>query len=162
MLSLIDPTLSTGKERPRLKCAPFFTVRGLVSVIGRSENDVEELIRSRKIEWVFDVGLGRRNRELRVLAASVVLFLAGATCRITWEEISASLIPELSTVRPGVVVTIPAIEIQRILNACQTHVAELCSAGQLKILIKGRSGPGKSPKICAQSFLNFLHKRRLR
>lgn len=161
MLSLIDPTLSTGKEMPRLKCAPFFTVRGLVSVLGRSENDIEELIRSKKLEWIFDIGLGRRNRELRVLAASVVLFLAGATCRITWEEIATSLVPEMTAARPGVVVTIPAIEIQRILNACQTHVAELCSTGQLKIVVKGRSGPGKSPKICAQSFLNFLHKRKL-
>ena len=93
---------------------------------------------------------------------AVILYCAGVPSRLTWEEITASLVPEMAAAKPGTLVTITAREIQRLLNAGQTHVQELINCGQLKGLSESRSGPNGSPKVSTQRFLSVLQKRKMR
>ena len=152
---------SPGTDAPRLKVAPMLSVSALVSILDRNYDQIIKLISSGKLAFAFDVGIGQKREETRVLPAAVICYCAGVPCRLVWEEIATSLVPETATAKPGVVVTLTSLEVQRILNVTQTHVESLLECRQLKRLTEARRGPGGSCKVSADSFLKFLHRRKL-
>lgn len=162
MIATTEIASASGSEEPRLRVAPMHTVRGVMAILDRNEDQVLKLIASGHLSWAFDIAMGQKVREIRVLPASVILYQAGVPSRLNWEEIAASLVPDAAQARAGVVVALTSLDIQRILNASQRHVEELICCQQLKRIADGRRGPGGSCKVSAESFLGFLRKRRLR
>ena len=152
----------TTENASGLAISPMWTVRGLVSLLGANEDRVLQFIKLGKILWAWDLGLGIRNREVRVLPRAVEHFQSGNECALSWEDIQQMLAPETIGAQPGVIATVSSLHIQQTCNLSGSHVAALGEARQLDIIRPGRPGAGGSAAISANSFWQFLKKRRLR
>jgi hypothetical protein len=136
---------------------PLIPIRGVVSLIDRSEDQVLRLIEDGKLAWAWDVALDPkrgRNRELRVLPAAVASYLRGQACSLEWAEVLAMLLPHDG-------LEILSRDITRILNVSGTHTYHLARRKLIAPRSGWRRGRGGCGRFAAESFVEFLHARRV-
>ena len=139
----------------RHKTKPLLSVRGVCSLVDKSQNKVLELIESGEIAWAFDVSLAQkpgRKRHLRILPAAVADYLKGLTCELKWADVLGLMLPDA----PAIL----ACEITRVLNVSSEHTYNLIDQKQIIASPTRRRGPGGSARVPAKSFVQFLQKRR--
>jgi hypothetical protein len=127
-----------------------------MSLIDASEDQVLRLIEDGQLAWAFDVALDPkrgRNRELRILPASVSAYLRGQTCELEWADVLRLLLPHDEPV-------ILSKDITRILNVCGTHTYHLASRKLIVPCSTWRRGRGGCGQFTANSFVEFLKARR--
>jgi hypothetical protein len=141
---------------PRQRNRPFFSVRGVMSLIDKNEDQVLALIDEGKLAWAFDVSLlgpeRGRTKELRVLPAALVDYMYGRPCELTWASVCRLLIPD------GPIVT--SLEIYRMLNVSGDHLYNLVRAKQIIPCSTWGRGPKGKARFATVRFIEFLQARR--
>ena len=153
MTTKIDEAAATV---PAKRGKPLLPVRGVCSLIDKSEDFVLALIEDGKIAWAFDVSLRGpergRSKELRVLPAAVADYMHGRPCELTWASVFSLLLPD------GPIVT--SLEIYRMLNVSGTHLYNLVRAKQIVPCSTWRRGPKGKAQFAVVGFKEFLRARR--
>jgi hypothetical protein len=146
-----DSPETAARQRQR----PMMPIRGVTSLLDRTEAAVLTLIEDGDLLWAFDVALvpGRaRKKALRVLPQCVDDYRTGRKCALKWPDVEQLLLA-------GGEQLVPNVEIERVLSVCQRHVAALLEHEELLIGHKGRQGPGGSTLVWSYSFTAFLRRR---
>ena|ERR1035437_6704982 len=141
----------------RQRSKPLLPVRGVVSIIDKSEDQVLALIEEGKLAWAWDVALAIRRghrREIRVLPATIADFLRGHTCSLEWADVLRLLLPHDEPV-------ILSSDIIRVLNISSTHLYALARRKQLAPCSTWRSGPRGGAQFPTKNFVGFLKARRV-
>lgn len=135
------------------------------------EDDILNAVRAGFIEWAFDISNGEMDRriELRILPASVAHLVAtGGTGKLgwTWQQVAAEILRGATrkmTLRGREVEIIDGTTAKLILNCSSTQVTSFVPH-QFKLLpgTTIKSGPNGTPQILADSFTEFLRKRRIK
>lgn len=140
---------------------PMWTIRGLISLLDLSEDEILARIEAGELLWAFNFGLSIRNREIRVLPQAVTAFQNGVACKLEWEDVEKNLLSEVPQTLCGTVPVVTSLQIQRLCNLSVSHVSTLCETKHLTVVKAGRCGPNGSAQISSASFLRFVRKRRL-
>ncbi len=151
--ALLDSPAPALAARQRQR--PLIPIRGMVSVLDRNENAVLRLIDEGELRWAWNVALQPDRawkKALRVLPQCVDDYRAGRKCDLAWAEVQRLLLA-------GGEKTVQSIEVVRLLNVCQSHVAALLRREELLLCRKGRHGRGGTALIWSYSFTNFLKRR---
>ena len=149
---------------------PTMTVAAAKGMLDLGEDDIIELIEVQVALIAWDIATpghrgAERRRELRILTQSVAEYqqLNPARC----EEYYCAITPDaainllLSTIDarhsiPRDFITVN--EVQRVFNCGSTHVINLIQSKALALVPKTdyQRGPGGSPSIARESFIEFL------
>jgi hypothetical protein len=156
MKTAVEP-VSPAATMPRQRSKPLLPVRGVMSLVDKSEDQVLRLIEDGQLAWAFDVALDPkrgRNRELRILPAAVSAYLRGQTCSLDWSDVLPLLLPHDGPV-------ILSKDITRILNVCGTHTYALARRKLIIPCSTWRRGRGGCGRFTSKSFIEFLKARRV-
>jgi hypothetical protein len=140
----------------RQRSKPLLPVRGVMSLIDQTEDQVLSLIEDGQLAWAWDVALDPRlgrARELRILPAAVAEYLRGRTCSLEWPAVLSLLLPHDKPLILGT-------EISRVLNCCCTHTYALARRKLIVPCSTWRRGPGGAGRFRTDSFVQFLKDRR--
>jgi hypothetical protein len=131
--------------------------------LGITRNRLNALIESGKIAWAWNVGLGSKRRELRILGQSIVEYQGGAIDRIGATKnlnlpgVMALILPKRNEIR--------GTEIQKILCISADAIRKLHEAGEIKTVshsaARPTGGPNSSPHFSRKSLVGFFSKRRV-
>ena len=141
----------------RQRSKPLIPLRGVVALLGKSKDEVLELIDGGGLLWAWDVALSPkdgRKRELRILPAAVADFLSGRPCSLEWADVCRLLLPHDEPV-------ILSSDISRVLNVSVTHLYDLARRKVLAPCSPWRKGPGGQAKFPTKSVVDFLKSRRV-
>ena len=155
MKAVAEP-ISQPATMPRNRSKPLLPVRGVMSLVDKNEDQVLRLIEDGKLAWAFDVALDPkrgRNREIRVLPASVADYLRGQPCTLQWDEVLRLLLPHDEPI-------IMSRDITRVLNISGTHTYHLVRRKLIAPRSTWRRGRGGCGRFAADSFVQFLKSRR--
>src|SRR5437868_7023806 len=111
------PPVVTRGSSIRARGIRLLPLRGVMSLIDRSEDQVLALIESGGLLWAWNIGLKaeRTAREIRVLPGCVDDFNAGRDCQIEWADVLKFILPHDGRL-------LSVTEITRCFNASSTHV----------------------------------------
>jgi hypothetical protein len=150
--ALVSPPATVPRQRSK----PLLPVRGVCSLIEKSEDQVLGLIEEGKLAWTFDISLlgpeRGRSKELRVLPAAVADYMHGRPCELTWASVFSLLVPDSPIVT--------SLEIYRMLNISGTQLYNLVRAKQIVPCSTWRRGPKGKAKFEVVRFKDFLQARR--
>jgi hypothetical protein len=152
MKTLAEP-ISPPATMRRRRSKPLLPIRGVCSLVDKSAERVLEMIEEGAIAWAFDVSLDQKRREIRVLPAAAADYLKGKACELKWSDVLGLMLPDAPTVS--------ALEITRVLNVCGDHTYALIDRKRIVACPTRRRGPGGSARVPANSFIQFLRKRRV-
>jgi hypothetical protein len=161
--------LQTRMPLPTERITVLLNVHCVRALLELNEDETLALAR---MEWGFDVSSGAAKRiDLRVLPAVVTNFLVhGGTKRLDWdwERVRKELVRgsvRTATIGAHEAQYIEGTTAQLILNCSSTHLNSFLACRQLRVVPgtpEPKPGPNGTPKITAESFLEFLRKRRVR
>ena len=155
MKAVAEP-ISQPATMPRKLSKPLLPVRGVMSLFDKSEDQALRLIEDGKLAWAFDVALDPkrgRNREIRVLPASVADYLRSQPCALEWPDVLRLLLPHDEPM-------ILSKDITRVLNVSSTHTYHLARRKLITPRSTWRRGRGGCGRFAADSFVSFLKSRR--
>jgi hypothetical protein len=139
---------------PRSK--PLLPVRGLCSLLDKSQRQVVQLIEDGSLTWCWDVSLNpkhARKRELRILPAAAAEYLRGRPCSLEWPEVLRLLLRDDGPV-------ILSKDIIRVLNITGEHAYALARRKLLGPCSTWHRGRGGCARFATKSFVEFLKSRR--
>jgi hypothetical protein len=140
----------------RQRSKPMLGVRAVMSLVDLTEDQVLSLVEEGRLAWAFSMALDPkpgRNRELRILPASVSAYLRGERCSLEWPDVLRLLLPHDEPV-------ILSKDIYRVLNVCSTHLYALARRKLIVPCSTWRRGPGGGGRFTTKSFIEFLKARR--
>lgn len=135
---------------------PLLPVRGVVSLIGATEDEVLQLIECGLLRWAWDFALSPRSaqrKELRVLPACVDDYISGRKRDWKWANVVHLV---LGT---DAATAISASKLALAINICSTSVISLIRRGEIQAVGRPRRGPKGSPQITFRSLDGFLRAR---
>lgn len=144
------------KPSPVVAC-PVFDMRGAVEALELDEDTILSLVEDGALSHAWDIGLGERRMELRILAASVGHYLVHGSkpFPLSDEEVFALLLPP-GPARPF----LSNAQLQRRLKCFGETILRLIKAGELEAtgpIPMGQIGA----TITAESFKRFIKARRI-
>ena len=156
---MINPLLDVRCARHELRRFKF------------DEDDILNAVKGGFLEWAFDISNGEMDRrmELRILPASVENFIAtGGTRKLNWDwdRVAKEIIRGATrtiNLRGSEIAIIEGKTAKLLLNCSGTQVNEFVPH-QLKLLpgTSVSTGPNGTAQILAESFVEFLRKRRIK
>lgn len=138
------------------------TAMALIEV--SSQEKLMALVEDGSIRWAFDIGLrAGRRREVRMLGDSINEYLSGdpGPLDLQEDEEFQAVLKCIFPSEPGPVIR--SVELERALNASQTHIKALVVSGEIAF-VKGsepRPGPYGSAIIQFSTVVDLLKRRRL-
>jgi len=151
------PTPQWLPGQPQRRSKPLLPIRGVMSLVDKSEGWVLRRIEDGTLAWAWNVALDPkrgRNRELRILPACVGDYLRGKPCSLEWADVLQLLLPNEG---PEVLST----EITRILNVSGAHTYHLAHRKLIVACSTWHRGRGGCARFRAKSFIQFLRDRRV-
>jgi len=157
-------TKAHAAEQPRaFPFRPFLSISGARSLLpGLDEDDVIDLVESRRVEVAFDISLGilGRRRELRILPAALDFYKQHGgkkTSAWDWPRITQEI---LNGYRLDF---INGMDMRLLLNCSGTQINTLIAVGRMALAPGSicRSGPNGSPRVLLNSFLAWLKRRKI-
>jgi hypothetical protein len=152
--------LGRGPVLFRRPLVSISTAMALIDV--ECEEQIDELIEQGKLRWAFDVSnTARRNREVRILGASINELLSGQpapTCSAAEDFARA-----MDCIFPNLPATLSTPTIVKAWSVSSEHVLNLCRSNLLRT-VNGSGwsrGPGGVARIVSASAIEFLKARRL-
>lgn len=155
------PSIPT-QRRLAIKVPYEAPLMSLPTAAGILELDVDlllHLVEERALAWAWNIGLGNRRKELRVLTRCVSGFKeTNSTCNLGGESVGKIIGYILAREKK------PWVKGSRLklLFACgETHILDLVNARELSVVdgTTWRRGPGGSPLILRVSVEAFLKRR---
>src|ERR1039457_4852842 len=114
-------SVSQPATMPRQRSKPLLPVRGVMSFVEKTEDQVLQMVEDGKLAWAWDVTLDpkrARSKELRILPACVANCLRGQACQLEWDDVLRLLLP-------GDQPVLLATDIIHVLNVSSTHLYHL-------------------------------------
>jgi hypothetical protein len=128
-------------------------------LLGVDVDDILSLIADGKLAWAWDIGLGSRRAEIRILSKCLRGYQAtGSTCNLRdagEEQIIGWILARHK------LPWIAGVSLKFILACENDLIIDLIEAGELKHTGGWRRGPGGSPNVTRESVVAFLKRRRV-
>lgn len=140
--------------------APMLGIAAARDILHLDVDMVLELIADRKLAWAWNIGLGKRRSEIRILARCLRGYQASNTscnlAEVPQEEIIAHILAREK--KPW----IEGVTLKHLLACENDLIIDLVTARELAVMpgTNWRRGPGGSPSITRESVINFLKRRR--
>lgn len=153
------PVQTTMPLRDPRYTRPTMTVDSAKGILDCTEDDIVELVEVQLALIAWNIAApGAERRELRILTRSVSEYLRDNPDRNPCYHSTLCPAEAVSLVLPSDKPAFTGVEIQRSLNCGSTHVITLVESRALR-LVPGTNyqrGPGGSPRIARESFIEFL------
>jgi hypothetical protein len=158
----MNPLAIIAAVKINLLHRPLWHTQTAQEVLDINRLKMAEMIQSGQFPWVFNIGTGKHEAEIRLLAHSAVemqlgiLPQIGATKNLKLPEVIDLCVPVKREVVRGT-------EIQRWWNCGPSLVQLLAETGELERLAgtHPKTGPNASPRLTRSSLVKFLSKRRV-
>lgn len=133
------------------------TVSGAQSILDCGEDELLAMVDDGRIAWAWNIACKEaKRREVRLLARCVEALQKREALALSEKEVHALLVPHQKPF-------LQHRETMRALHCKSTHLIDLITEESLLVLdgTSWRRGPGGSPVIKRESFMEFLNKRRI-
>jgi hypothetical protein len=145
-----------------LKHRPLWHPRTVEGCLDIPRVELDAMVESGKLPWVWDFGNGGVRTEIRILGHSVVEHKTGpipeigATKHLGLPEILKLVLPENRK-------TLNSVELQRLFHLGSAVIRSLVTAGEIKVIYNKDAGPGPNgcQRFTCESVAKLLGKRRV-
>jgi hypothetical protein len=140
--------------------APMMSIPSARDILHLDVDSLADLIADRSIAWAWNIGLGKRRAEIRILTKCLRGYQAtSSSCNLSdkgEDEIIGYILAREK--KPW----IEGVSLKFLLACENSHIVELVSAGELAVMpgTSWQPGPGGSPRIECASVVEFLKRRR--